>query len=89
MKIKLSPLRDFVVAQADEATTQTASGIILTGDSQKLPKTAKILAVGKDTEGLAAGDRIIFVDYSATEVEVDKVKYLLIQTEHIMAKVND
>ncbi len=83
----IKPLGDYIVAQAEEAQTRTASGLYLPGGAQEKPKTAKIVAVGKDAKQLKAGDRIIYKSYSTTEVKVGSEDYILVKEEDVLAIV--
>ncbi len=87
MSSPLQPLGDFIVAQHEEAETKTASGLYLPEKSQEKPKTAKVVAVGKDVKQLKVGDRIVYKSYSNTEVKVDKVDYILVKEEDVLATV--
>ena len=71
MSTALSPLGDFVVAQAEEAKTKTASGLYLPENAAEKPKIAKVVAVGKDAKQVKVGDRIVYKTYSTTDVKVD------------------
>ena len=87
MSVPIQPLADYVVAQADEAATKTASGLYLPGTATEKPKTAKIVAVGKDVKQVKVGERIIYKSYSTTEVKHDGVDYILVKEEDILATV--
>lgn len=87
MSVNIQPLADYVVAQAEEPETKTASGLYLPGNAQEKPKTAKVLAVGKDVKQVKAGDRIIYGGYSNTEIKQSGVEYMLIKEENIYATV--
>jgi len=84
---KIQPLADYVVAQAEEAEQKTASGLYLMEKSQEKPKTAKVVAVGKDVKQLGLGDRIIYKSYSTTDVKVGKEDYILVKEEDVLAIV--
>lgn len=83
----ISPIGPRVVAQAEQAAAKTASGIILPDSAQEKPKTAKVVAVGSKVEGVKLGDRIIYKEYSATEITLDKEEYLIVNEEDILATV--
>lgn len=96
MSVKVQPLADYVVAEAEEAQTKTASGLYLPNGAAEKPKLAKVLAVGPgrvgdDNEripiGVEVGDRILY-SYSTSEVKVDGKGYLLIKEDSILATVN-
>jgi chaperonin GroES len=87
MSTPLQPLADYVVAQAEEAETKTASGLYLPEKAAEKPKTAKVLAVGKEAKQVKAGDRIVYKSYSTTEVKVGSEEYILVKEEDILATV--
>jgi chaperonin GroES len=87
MSTPLQPLGDYVVAQAEEAETKTASGLYLPGNAQEKPKTAKVVAVGKAATQIKVGDRIVYKSYSTTDVKVGKDEYILVKEEDILATV--
>lgn len=87
--VKLQPLADWVVAEAEEATTKTASGIYLPEKAAEKPKTAKVLKVGKAVKEIKAGDRIVYKSYSTTEVKIDNAEYVLVKEEDIIATVKE
>lgn len=87
MTTPIQPLADYVVAQAEEAETKTASGLYLPGGAQEKPKVAKVVAVGKDTKQVKVGDRIIYKGYSTTEVKHGGEEFILVKEEDILATV--
>lgn len=87
MSSSIQPLADYVVAQAEEAETKTASGLYLPNGAQEKPKTAKVVAVGKEAKQVKVGDRIIYKSYSTTEVKVGKDEYILVKEEDVLATV--
>ena len=80
----IKPLADRVVAKKDAALEQTASGILL-GDAKEKQNTAVIESVGPDVKNLKKGDRVLYREYSATEVKVNGEEYLIIKEEDILA----
>ncbi|HUB93167.1 MAG TPA: co-chaperone GroES [Verrucomicrobiae bacterium] len=87
MSVPIQPLGDYVVAQAEEAATKTASGLYLPGGAQEKPKVAKVVAVGKDVKGLKAGDKVIYKSYSQTDIKLDGTEYILVKEEDVLATV--
>ena len=97
MSTNIQPLADYVVAQAEEAESKTASGLYLPDNAKEKPKTAKVVAVGPGKIGVdneripmtvKVGDRIIYKSYSTTDVKVGSVEYMLVKEEDILATVN-
>jgi chaperonin GroES len=87
MSATIQPLGDYVVAVAEEAETKTASGLYLPEKAAEKPKTAKLVAVGKDAKQLKVGDRIIYKSYSTTDVKVGADEYILVKEEDVLATV--
>lgn len=87
MSIPITPLADRVVATREEAKTQTASGIYLPDAAKEKSVVAKVAAVGPDVRNLKVNDRIVYKEYSTTELKVDSVDYLIIKEEDVLATV--
>jgi len=87
MSAPLQPLGDYVVAVGEEAKSKTASGLYLPENAQEKPKTAEVVAVGKETKQIKVGDRIVYKTYSTTEVKVDAQEYILVKEEDVLATV--
>ena len=88
MSIPIKPMADYVVAQAEKAESKTASGLYLPDKAQEKPKTAKVLAVGKEAKEIKVDDRILYKSYSTTEVKINGEEYILVKEEDILATVN-
>ncbi len=87
MSVPISPLSDYVVAVAEVAAAKTASGIYLPEQATEKPKTAKVVAVGKDVHQIKTNDRILYKSYSTNDVKVDGKEYILVKEEDILATV--
>jgi len=87
MSVPLQPLGDYIVAVSEEAESKTASGLYLPDKAQEKPKTAKVVAVGKETRQIKVNDRIVYKSYSTTEVKVGREEYILVKEEDILATV--
>lgn len=83
----ITPLADRVVAVREEAKTQTASGIYLPDSSKEKPVTAKVQAIGADVKHVKVGDKIVYKEYSTTELKINDVEYLIVKEEDILATV--
>lgn len=87
MSVPIQPLANFIVAQQEEASSKTASGLYLPENAQEKPKVAKVLATGKEVKQIKAGDRILYKSYSTTEVKLDGTEYILVKEEDVLATV--
>jgi chaperonin GroES len=87
MSTPITPLADRVVAVREEAKTQTASGIYLPDSSKEKPVMAEVKAVGGEVKHVKVGDKIIYKEYSTTELKIDGVEYLVVKEEDILATI--
>lgn len=87
MSTPIKPLADRVVAVREEAKTQTASGIYLPDNSKEKPVLAEVKATGPDVKGIKVGDKIVYKEYSTTELKIDGTEYLIVKEEDVLATV--
>ena len=87
MSTPITPLADRIVAVREEAKTQTASGIYLPDSSKEKPVIAEVKAVGGDVKNVKVSDKIIYKEYSTTEIKIDGVEYLIVKEEDVLATV--
>ena len=83
----LTPLADRVIAAREEAATRTASGLYLPDSAKEKAIVAVIEAVGTDVKSLKKGDRVVYKEYSTTEIKIDNKEYLILKEEDVLAKV--
>ena len=87
MSTPITPLADRIVAVREEAKTQTASGIYLPDSSKEKPVIDEVKAVGSDVKNVKVSDKIIYKEYSTTELKIDGVEYLIVKEEDVLATV--
>ncbi len=80
----IKPLNNKVVAVKQEALTKTKSGILL-GEAKEEPAYAVVEAVGPKVENIKKGDKIIYKDFSTTNIKVDDKDYVIVAEEDILA----
>lgn len=85
MSTPLKPLGDRVIAEVEEAATKTASGLYLPENAKEKSKVAKVAAVGSSVKDVKVGDRIVYKEYSTTEIKIDGKEYLIVKEEDILA----
>lgn len=81
----IKPLADRVVAVREEAQAKTASGIYLPDTAKEKPVIASIKAIGPDVKSLKIGDKIIYREYSTTDLKINGTEYLIIKEEDVLA----
>ena len=87
MSTPITPLADRVVAVREVAETKTASGLYLPDNAKEQSSAAKVEAVGPDVKNVKKGDRIVFKEYSTTELKISGLEYLIVKEEDILAKL--
>lgn len=87
MSTPIKPLADRVVAVREKAASKTASGIYLPDGAKEKPVMATVEAVGPEVKGIKIGDRILYKEYSTTEIKIDGVEYLIVKEEDVLATV--
>lgn len=80
-------MADRVVAVREAAQTKTASGIYLPDNAKEKPVVAIVEAVGPDVIGIKKGDKILYKEYSTTEIKIDAVEYLIVKEEDILGTI--
>ena len=82
--MSLKPLKDRVVAKIEKPLEKTKSGILL-GEAKEKPAYAVVESVGPDVKGVKKGEKIVYKEYSTTEIKVDNVDYIILKEEDILA----
>lgn len=83
----IKPLADRVVAEREEVPAKTTSGLYLPDNSKEKPVIAKVVAVGPDVKSLKVGNRIVYKEYSTTELTIDDKEYLIVKEEDVLATI--
>lgn len=85
MSAPLQPLADRVVAVKEEVKSKTASGLYLPESAKEKSSVAIVKAVGKEVKDVKVGDKIVYKEYSTTELKVDGTEYLIVREEDVLA----
>jgi chaperonin GroES len=85
--IKIQPLQDYVMLEAVEVEDVTSGGIVIPDSAKKKPAEGIIVAKAADaSDEIALGDRVIYKEYSGTEIKLDGETYLLVPSGDLLAK---
>lgn len=87
MNTPIKPLADRVVAVREVISNKTASGLYLPDNAKEKPVVAKVVAVGPDVKSLKVEDKIVYKEYSTTDLKIDNVEYLIVKEEDVLATV--
>ena len=94
--MSIKPLYDRVLVKRLAAETKSKGGIVIPDKSAEKPTQGEVVAVGSgvlldngDQRPLAVntGDRVLFGQYSGSEVKIDGETYLIIKENEIFAVV--
>jgi len=95
--MKLRPLGDRVVVEAeDELEQRTASGLVIPDTAKEKPMIGAVLAVGPgalNDDGkrmpmdVKEGDRVLYSKYAGTEVKLEGKEYLVLSARDVLAVV--
>jgi len=96
--VKIKPLEDKILVQANEAETTTASGLVIPDTAKEKPQEGTVVAVGPgrwDEDGekripldVAEGDTVIYSKYGGTEIKYNNEEYLILSARDVLAVVS-
>ena len=80
----LKPLKDRIVAVVEKPLEKTKSGILL-GEAKEKPAYAVVESVGPEVKSVKNGDKIIYKEYSTTDIKLDNKDYVIVKEEDVLA----
>jgi chaperonin GroES len=92
--MKVKPLRDRILVRPIEEEEKTRGGLIIPDTAKQKPQEGKVIAVGKgrvNEDGklrpldLHKGDRVLFSQYTGTEIQVLDHEHLIIREDDVLA----
>lgn len=92
--MKIVPVGDKVVVERVEAEEKTAGGIVLPDNAREKPAKGRIVSVGDGVmlpDGrrvpfqVREGDRVLFLSYAGTDVQIDNKDLLVLNESDILA----
>src|SRR3984885_8126169 len=97
-KVKIKPLEDKILVQANEAETTTASGLVIPDTAKEKPQEGTVVAVGPgrwDEDGdkripldVSEGDTVIYSKHGGTEIKYNGEEYLILSAREVLAVVS-
>lgn len=85
MSTHLKPLNDRVIAVVEEVSNKTAAGLYLPDNAKEKSKVAKVEAIGSTVKDIKKGDKIVYKEYSTTEIKVEGTEYIILKEEDVLA----
>ena len=80
----LKPCKDRIVAVVEKPLEKTASGILL-GEAKEKPAYAVVESVGPEVKEIKKGDKIVYKEYSTTNIKIDDIEYIIVKEEDVLA----
>ena len=84
INMALKPLKDRIVAVVEKPLEKTASGILL-GEAKEKPAYAVVESVGPEVKEVKKGNKIVYKEYSTTEIKMDGKEYIILKEEDVLA----
>lgn len=89
MALKIQPLSDRVIVEAQAAETKTASGIYIPDSAKEKPQQGTVVAVGNGKKDhqmtVKVGDTVLYGKYSGSELKFEGKDYLIMREDDILA----
>ena len=74
--------KNILVKIDDEDAKTTESGLVLpSNEEQEQKSTGEVIAVGSLVDNIKVGETVIFGKYAGDDVELDDVKYKILNTD--------
>ena len=83
----INPLTTFIVAKKEKPASKTASGLLLPDASKDEVAYAVVESVGKDVKNIKKNDKIIYKEYSTTNVKMGDTDYIIVDEKDVLATV--
>lgn len=84
---RLKPIGSNVLVRLDARAEQSKGGIVIPSVAQTAEQWGEVIAVGKEVEALAPGDRAYVSPYVGTHYIEAGVDYIIIPEAKIVAKM--
>src|SRR5579864_341252 len=92
MATKFTPLHDRILVRRVDEVGTSRGGIIIPDSAKDKPQEGEVMSVGKgrmNDQGkvfslaLKGGDRVLFSEYSGTEIKIDGEDFLIMKEEEV------
>ncbi len=92
----IRPLEDRIVIKPVEPETKTSSGIYLPESAKERPMQGKVVAIGpgklldngeRITPSVKKGDTVVYGKYAGTEIEIKKVKHMIVRESELLGVI--
>jgi len=98
MATNIKPLHDRVILRRiEDNVNQTAGGLFIPDTAKEKPQEGEVIAVGegkykddgtRQTLDVKAGDRVLFGEYSGSEIKLDGEEFLIMREDEILGIIS-
>ena len=85
----LEPLDDFLVIEPSDEEAETRAGLILPASAETQCQSGIVTAVGPDAEGIAPGDKVLFLKDAGYDVRFAGTTTKVVRRHELIARVHD
>jgi co-chaperonin GroES (HSP10) len=85
----LEPLDDFLVVEPSDDEAETRAGLILPASAETACESGIVTAVGPDVEGVAPGDKVLFLKDSGHDVRLAGTRAKVVRRHELIARIHD
>jgi chaperonin GroES len=94
---KIRPLQDHIIVKPIAQDEKSRGGLIIPDTAKEKPQEGWVVAVGggkvrKDGKveplDLVAGDRVLFIKYAGSEVQLDGEKHLMLREDDVLGVID-
>lgn len=84
----LKPVNKNIILKKEKVENTTASGIVLTTETEEKHNVAEVIAVSVDASiQLRAGMKVVYKEYAGTTISMDEEEYIIVEEKDILAIV--
>jgi co-chaperonin GroES (HSP10) len=86
----LEPLDDFLVIELTDEESETRGGLILPASvAETQCQSGIVTAVGAEAEGVAPGDKVLFLKEAGYEVRLAGLRTKVVRRHELIARIHD
>jgi chaperonin GroES len=84
---KIQPINNYVLIEVTKTEEKTPGGIVIPDTAREKPRDGEVISIATGaSDEISIGDRVIYKEFSGTEVTHEGEKYLLVPVSDIFAK---
>ena len=89
IRLSLEPLDDFLVIETTDEESETRAGLIVPASAETECQSGIITAAGPDAEGVAPGDKVLFLKDAGYDVRLAGTAAKVVRRRDLIARIHD